>query len=68
MSFPSRPFSIRKERPWRPRSIPWVTRKYIEVKLSGDDVADVEARVEEMCRRLLANEVIEDYRFDVETA
>lgn len=42
--------------------------KYIEVKLSGDGTAGVEARVEEMCRSLLANEVIEDYRFDVESA
>lgn len=42
--------------------------KYIEVTLSGDGAAGVEARVEEMCRSLLANEVIEDYRFDVESA
>jgi phosphoribosylformylglycinamidine synthase PurS subunit len=26
---------------------------------------DIEARVDEMCKRLLANTVIEDYRFEV---
>lgn len=40
--------------------------KYIELSLSGGDESVVSARVEEMCRRLLSNEVIEDYRFDVE--
>lgn len=40
--------------------------KYIEVHLTaaGKDVA--RERVTEMCRRLLANEVIEEFRFDVE--
>jgi len=42
--------------------------KFIELRLSGDEQSRVHARVEEMCRSLLANEVIEDYRFDLETA
>lgn len=40
--------------------------KYMEVRLSGPDRARAEARVREMCERLLANGVIEDYRFEVE--
>ena len=40
--------------------------KFIELKLSGKAADAVEARVDEMCRSLLANEVIEDYRFEVE--
>lgn len=42
--------------------------KLIELRLRGADQAGVRARVEEMCRRLLANEIIEDYRFDLEEA
>lgn len=42
--------------------------KFIELKLSGSAVAAVESRIEDMCRRLLANEVIEDYRFELENA
>ncbi|MBI5503853.1 MAG: phosphoribosylformylglycinamidine synthase subunit PurS [Deltaproteobacteria bacterium] len=42
--------------------------KLIELKLSGADREAARARVEEMCKRLLANEIIEDYRFDVEEA
>ena len=40
--------------------------KYIEVRLSGTSAEDAPRRVEEMCRRLLANQVIEDFRFEVE--
>lgn len=40
--------------------------KYIELQVK--DGADVEERVKEMCDRLLANPVIEDYRFTVEEA
>ena len=40
--------------------------KYMEVRLSASDRARAEARVREMCERLLANGVIEDYRFEVE--
>ena len=40
--------------------------KYLEVRLSGLSRAQAKQRVEEMCRRLLANLVIEDFRFDLE--
>lgn len=40
--------------------------KYIEVRLDAATKAEAEARVGEMCRRLLANPVIEDFRFAVE--
>jgi phosphoribosylformylglycinamidine synthase len=39
--------------------------KYLEVYLSGVSRAHAEQRVEEMCRRLLANLVIEDFRFEI---
>ena len=37
--------------------------KYIEVSLK--DGADTDAQVKEMCEKLLANPVIEDYKFEV---
>jgi phosphoribosylformylglycinamidine synthase len=37
--------------------------KYIELELSGS--RPVREQVEEMCRKLLANPVIEDYHFEV---
>ena len=41
--------------------------RYIELQLSGVAGSEAaESRVDEMCRRLLANDVIEDYRFDIE--
>lgn len=40
--------------------------KYIELALEETDPERARQRVEEMCRRLLANGVIEDYRFEVE--
>ncbi|HXC51819.1 MAG TPA: phosphoribosylformylglycinamidine synthase subunit PurS [Candidatus Limnocylindrales bacterium] len=42
--------------------------KLIELRLDGKSKAAVSARVDEMCRRLLANDIIEDYRFEVEKA
>lgn len=39
--------------------------KYMELTLD-ESVKDVDAAVKEMCERLLANTVIEDYRYDVE--
>jgi len=39
--------------------------KYLEVRLKGLSRAQAEQRVEEMCRRLLANLVIEDFRFEI---
>ena len=39
--------------------------KFIEVTLGdGESSGDARARVDEMCRRLLANTVIEDYRIE----
>ena len=40
--------------------------KYLEVRLAAADRAAAEAQVDEMCRRLLANPVIEDYRYALE--
>ena len=39
--------------------------KVIELNLSGTDVAAAEARVVEMCEKLLANTVIENYRIEM---
>jgi len=39
--------------------------KYIEVKLAGDDKAKAEADLKVMCEKLLANTVIEDYRYEI---
>jgi len=40
--------------------------KYIEVNIEGSSEHEARRRVEEMCRQLLANHVIEDFRFDIE--
>jgi phosphoribosylformylglycinamidine synthase len=40
--------------------------KYIEVELDTEDRAAAESRLSEMCERLLANTVIEDYRFEID--
>lgn len=40
--------------------------KYLEVKVNETDRAAAEEKVREMCHRLLANVVIEDFRFEVE--
>ena len=40
--------------------------KYIEIRLEADSHQQARERVEEMCRKLLANHVIEDFRFEVE--
>lgn len=42
--------------------------KYLEIRLDGADRAAAEAQVAEMCRKLLANPVIEDFRFEIEPA
>lgn len=39
--------------------------KYIELKLSAVDEADARIQLHQMCDRLLANPVIEDYCFEV---
>ena len=40
--------------------------KYIEVSLEGSNEHEARQRVEAMCRQLLANHVIEDYRFEID--
>jgi phosphoribosylformylglycinamidine synthase PurS subunit len=40
--------------------------KYMEIHVDGADRAQVEARIHEMCQKLLANPIIEDYRFELE--
>ena len=40
--------------------------KYIEVQLDAKTEREARDRVDAMCRQLLANHVIEDYRFDIE--
>jgi len=42
--------------------------KYMEVRIGGDDEAVVRRQLDEMCRKLLANTVIENYRFELERA
>ena len=37
--------------------------KYMEIKLEGVTEEEAETRVQEMCEKLLANTVIESYRF-----
>lgn len=40
--------------------------KYMEIHLEAPDKDDAEHQVDDMCRKLLANPVIEDYRIEVE--
>lgn len=40
--------------------------KYMEIRLDAPSREQAEAQVTEMCRKLLANPVIEDFRFEVE--
>ena len=42
--------------------------KYIEIKIDGNDKSAAETQVTEMCQKLLANPVIEDYRFELDDA
>ena len=42
--------------------------KYIELQLEAKDEEEARRRVSEMCRKLLANHVIEDVRFQVDVA
>ncbi|MBI4340306.1 MAG: phosphoribosylformylglycinamidine synthase subunit PurS [Chloroflexi bacterium] len=39
--------------------------KYIEVRVLEAEKAQAEARVKDMCEKLLANPVIEQYRYEV---
>ncbi len=36
--------------------------KYVEMEVNGED----KARLDEMCRKLLANPIIEDFRVEIE--
>lgn len=40
--------------------------KYIELRLNAASVDQAKKDVEELCHRLLANTVIEDYRYEIE--
>ncbi len=42
--------------------------KYMEIHLEAESRQEAEQQVEDMCRRLLANPVIEVFRFQVEEA
>ncbi len=42
--------------------------KYIEITLDSDDKASAEKQLTEMCQKLLANPVIEDFRFELAKA
>jgi phosphoribosylformylglycinamidine synthase len=41
--------------------------KYIELTLDASSEHEARQQVESMCRELLANHVIEDFRFDIDT-
>lgn len=40
--------------------------KVLELRVAGEDRSLAEARAKEMCQRLLANTVVEDFRVEVE--
>lgn len=40
--------------------------KYLEMELDGGPREQLQSQVEEMCRQLLANPIIEDFRVEVE--
>lgn len=40
--------------------------KYLELELDTTDRAEAESNLKAMCEKLLANTVIEDYRFELE--
>jgi phosphoribosylformylglycinamidine synthase len=42
--------------------------KYLELKVDESNKQDAEAKLTDMCQKLLANPVIEDYRFELENA
>ncbi|MYA28384.1 MAG: phosphoribosylformylglycinamidine synthase subunit PurS [Nitrospira sp. SB0666_bin_27] len=41
--------------------------KFLEIELDQDDTAQAEAQLKAMCETLLANTVIEEYRYELET-
>ena len=42
--------------------------KYREIRLDGDSRQEAERLLNDMCRQLLANPIIENYRFELEEA
>ena len=42
--------------------------KYLTIDIDAQDREEAQTRVEEMCQKLLANPVIEEYRFDLKEA
>jgi len=40
--------------------------KYLELELDTADKTEAEARLKAMCEKLLANTVVEDYRYELE--
>ena len=42
--------------------------KYVEFKVDGKTKSDAEKATEEVCKKLLANPVMEDYSFEIEKA
>jgi phosphoribosylformylglycinamidine synthase len=42
--------------------------KYLEVQVQEEELAQAEEQVSRMCSRLLANPVIEDFRYELEQA
>lgn len=42
--------------------------KYIEVELAENDRLNAEGKVKEMCEKLLANTVVENFRVDVKAS
>jgi phosphoribosylformylglycinamidine synthase PurS subunit len=40
--------------------------KYLQMRVAESDKAEAERQVHEMCRQLLANPIIEEYRFELE--
>jgi phosphoribosylformylglycinamidine synthase len=42
--------------------------KYMEIRLDGNSRQEAERLLNEMCRQLLANPIIENYRFELEEA
>jgi len=40
--------------------------KYMEIRLNAESASEAERLLTDMCRQLLANPIIEDYRFEVE--
>ena len=38
--------------------------KYFEIEIDAQDVAKAEKKVDDMCKKLLANLIIEDYKIE----